>query len=430
VSRGILILNDQNITLFTSAGEVVSEPGFAELNEDGIITGQGARNSAWLEPQHNFCNYWYQINQRPIKPKQKWARHNADIAYAQLRSILARVSNVQQLMLFVPGHFSDEQSALIVGIVKANSIDVIKITDSALLVNAMGLSQYVAVELTLHQAIVSSVQCSNIHNQRISTVVHQQIIPDTGSNQIHNTLARYISDKFIQQHRYDPLHNSKGEQALYDNINGWIKSLCQQNKLLVTVESDGGALSISLQRDEVIQLLEQRLDALKNALAQPATGEIILAEDTDFLASFMPTVVFQQKDAKSLALIDEIFKQPSHWDAGSPSLIRDQSLVTDMKESGDVIYNRAKRSLPTHILLNGQAWPMAEKLSIHYHDNHYVVQTHQHNNALAVLELEKDKLLVKTVKSDPIKELHFELIVGEKLTIGDINLQLIEVIDG
>ena len=43
---------------------------------------------------------------------------------------------------------------------------------------------------------------------------------------------------------------------------------------------------------------------------------------------------------------------------------------------------------------------------------------------------EKDKLLVKTVKSDPIKELHFELIVGEKLTIGDINLQLIEVIDG
>ncbi len=430
MSRGILILNDQNITLFTSAGEVVSEPGFAELNKDGIITGQGARDSAWLEPQHNFCNYWYQINQRPIKPTQKWARHNADIAYAQLRSILAGVSTVQQLMLFVPGHFSDEQTALIVGIIKANSIDVIKITDSALLVSAMGLSRYTVVELTLHQAIVSSVQCSTLHDQRVSKVIHQQIIPDTGSNQIHNTLTRHIGDKFIQQHRYDPMHNSEGEQALHDNVDGWIRALSRQNKLLVTVESEAGHLSISLQQDEVIDLLEQRFGALKHALAQPATGEIILAENIDFLANFVPTIVFKQKDVKSLVLIDEIFKQPCHWDASSSSLIRDHSLVTDMKESLDVSCNHDKRSLPTHILLNGQAWPLADKLSIHYHDNHYLVQTHQHDNALAVLELKQDRLVLREAIDEPIRKHHLELIVGRTLTVGDITLQLIEVIDG
>jgi hypothetical protein len=101
-------------------------------------------------------------------------------------------------------------------------------------------------------------------------VLHQQVIPDTGTNQIHNTLARYISDKFIQQHRYDPLHNSKGEQALHNNLNKWINALGQRQKLLVTVDSDGGELSISLQRDEIIQLLTQRLSALKTALKHKA----------------------------------------------------------------------------------------------------------------------------------------------------------------
>ena len=430
MSKGILVLNDQNILLFTSEGEVVSEPGFAALSQHGITTGQQARNSAWLEPQNNHCNYWYQINQRPIKPTQKWARHNADIAYAQLKSMFAKASGTRQLMLFVPGHFSDEQTALIAAIIKAHSIDVISITNSALLLGARDDSEHIVVEITLHQAIVSSVRCSNANTKWFSQVLHQQVIPDTGTNQIHNTLARYISDKFIQQHRYDPLHNSNGEQALHNNLNKWINALGQRQKLLVTVDSDGGELSISLQRDEIIQLLTQRLSALKTALAQTAANNIILSGDANFLADYLPMFVFEDVSRSNLALIDEIFTQPSHWDAPSTSLIRNQSLTRDISDSDIASFNHVEQSLPTHILLDGQAWPISEKLSIHYHNNRYVLQPDHHTAALAFLELKDDKLLVKEATNDPNKNIHLELIVGQTLNVGNINLQLIEVIDG
>ncbi len=82
-----LELNDQSLLIQAEDGAQYSEPGFARLTSDGIATGEEARAVAWREPQHVYDQYWCQLNQAPLPIRHRFARHHADIAFAQLRNL-------------------------------------------------------------------------------------------------------------------------------------------------------------------------------------------------------------------------------------------------------------------------------------------------------------------------------------------------------
>ena len=82
----ILELNDQNLIIQAEDGTQHTEPGFAQLTANGIITGDSARAVAWQQPQQSYNQYWRQFNQLALPSKQRWARHHADIALPRLNS--------------------------------------------------------------------------------------------------------------------------------------------------------------------------------------------------------------------------------------------------------------------------------------------------------------------------------------------------------
>ena len=128
----VLELNDQNLIIQTEDGTQHTEPGFAQLTANGIETGDSARAVAWQQPQHSYNQYWRQFNQLALPSKQRWARHHADIAFAQIKQLVAAVGSPEQLILSVPGSFSDEQLSLLLGLASAVPVEIVAVIDSAL----------------------------------------------------------------------------------------------------------------------------------------------------------------------------------------------------------------------------------------------------------------------------------------------------------
>ena len=93
-----LELNDQLLQIHAEDGSVHQQAGFARLSAQGIECGEEARASAWREPQNSYNQYWCHLNQTSLAGKQKWARHNADIAFAQLKHLWQEANEPESLI--------------------------------------------------------------------------------------------------------------------------------------------------------------------------------------------------------------------------------------------------------------------------------------------------------------------------------------------
>ena len=256
----VLHLNDLNLFIQTDKGQIYSEVGYALLTDKGIKTGDSARASTWLQPQRAYNQFWDQLNQTPFPVKHTYARHNADIAYAQLKHLLQSVNNPEQLILAIPGHIKDQQLSLLLGLLKALEVEVIGTIDSAVVVaNAYPEAQYI-VELHLYQTVITAID----RKQSEIKITEQRCLPDVGILSLHNQVAGLISQQLIDQHRYDPLHSSATEQQIYDLIPSWLQALSQESAISVQIESPQGELSTVIKKQSLAKLFMQRLDSLSS----------------------------------------------------------------------------------------------------------------------------------------------------------------------
>ena len=130
MSLAVLELNDQALLIKNQQGEVFSEPGFALHTGDGIVTGIEARKQAWLQPQNVYRQYWRNLNQTELSGDLPWARHHADIAFAQLKTLLSSAGSPEQLVISVAACFDEEQLSLLLGLLSAIPVKVIGVVDS------------------------------------------------------------------------------------------------------------------------------------------------------------------------------------------------------------------------------------------------------------------------------------------------------------
>jgi hypothetical protein len=105
MTLAVVELNDQHLLIQTDQGLLYGEPGFAQLTKTGITTGDTAKASAWQQPQHSYNQYWRQLNQQPLPSPQQWARHHADIAFAQFKHLLEVAGSPETIILAVPERF-------------------------------------------------------------------------------------------------------------------------------------------------------------------------------------------------------------------------------------------------------------------------------------------------------------------------------------
>jgi hypothetical protein len=414
----VLELNDQHLIIQTEDGTLHTEPGFAQLTASGIETGDRARAVAWQQPQHSYNQYWRQFNQLALPSKQRWARHHADIAFAQIKQLVQAAGSPEQLILSVPGSFSDQQLSLLLGLASAVPVQIIAVIDSALASSAnQAASQSLVIELQLQQALVSKVISAD-GRQHIND---QEVIPDLGVMQLYNAAARHISDQLIADYRYDPLHTSDGEQLIYDQLPHWLMQLGWDGEISVTVPSPQGDLNLVLRKSQIADIFEQRLNGLNSIIKKHPQAELCFSHS----ASLLPTLLPQFAQAplyNQNSGIDNCFELQHKLTAGELRRICELDTPRTSKTSASKKAHQA-----THLLYRDHGYPLDHPVSLHIGDNHLSLVTGIDNRAAMVFVVDNHQLKVLHQQQDLQVELPKTCQVGKTLTVAGHKLRLIEV---
>lgn len=413
----VLELNDQNLIIQTEDGTQHTEPGFAQLTANGIITGDSARAVAWQQPQQSYNQYWRQFNQLALPSKQRWARHHADIAFAQIKQLVAAVGSPEQLILSVPGSFSDEQLSLLLGLASAVPVEIVAVIDSALASSVGQDSDALVIELQLQQTVVTRLTKVDDRQQ----ITDQEVIPDLGVMQLYNAVARHISDQLIADYRYDPLHTSDGEQLIYDQLPHWLMQLGWEDEISVTVPSAQGDLNLVLRKQQIAEILEQRLNGLNTLIKKHPGAELCFSHSASLLPTLLPQFA-QAGLCKQNSGIDNCFNLQDKLTAGELQRISELQAPGKSKTGASKKIHQA-----THLLYQDHGYPLDQPISLHIANKQLSLVTGIDNRAALVFVVDNHQLKVLHQQEDLQVQLPDLSQVGKTLAVAGHKLRLIEV---
>ena len=429
MSLAVLELNDQALLIHTEQGQSISEPGFAQLTSKGIETGEVARSIAWRSPQSSFNQYWRQLNQLPLPSNQRWARHNADIAFAQIEQLLNATAAPEKLILSVPGSFSDEQMSLVTGLIDASSSQLYAVIDSALAAGLDCQNQTWIVELQLHQTVVSLIQPQDKGTQGSIEVVQQELIPDLGIMTIYNSVARHISNSLVTEYRYDPLHNSEGEQTIYDQIPTWLSTLTVKPEVTISISSPKGELPLVLRKHKIEELIESRLAKLTEILESTEKHDVVFTHS----GAIIGRLVSRFATARLLSADQgcrNCFSVQQEIALESEQLHRIRSLKTGLLSDKITINQTHQSGYATHLLYNNQAWPLATAISIYLKNDQLSFKSGADKDATLALMITDSELGVLYQQPGNEVLLPKSSQPGGSIVIAGHKVKLIEVTNG
>ena len=415
-----LELNDQSLLILAEDGALHAEPGYARLTSDGIVTGEEARSVAWREPQHVYDQYWCHLNQTPLPIHHRFARHHADIAFAQLQKLWHNAGAPDSLILLVPGSIARAQLSLLLGMIDSLPSRASALIDNALAACADVEGDSLFVDLQMHEAVMT---VCRPHGNAIR-IVDQEIFPGLGMGQIQNSLARHISDILIESYRFDPLHSSEAEQAIFDQIPHWLTRLRCEQDVSTRLVSPLGEHACILNRDAIKALMGDRLASVRSFLEKWQGCNLVLSHASGLLTGLVDEfseaeVLSQTAGAqRCLSRHEEILDQ-----------VDDLYRVRELRrlEPCAAAAGVNGEPLATHLLHGDLALPLSKPVSIRIAENGPRISSEfdtgaaltvvMRNRSLETLQLDADVSLPQTCKP------------GESIRIGGHELKLIRVRD-
>lgn len=412
--------NDQSILIQAEGETRLAEPGFARLTDQGVISGEEARAVAWREPQHMYNQYWCHLNQTPLANRHRFARHHADIAFAQLRNLWLQAGEPDELALVVPGSFTRDELSLLLGMVNALPAKASFVIDSALAACLDSEEDSIYVDLQLHDSVLTVCR----PERGSIRIVDQEVFPGTGMSQIQNSVARHISDFLIESYRFDPLHSSETEQGIFDHIPHWLARLRWEADVAIKLNSDKGELPCSLRQDAVRSLVSERMASFRPFLEEWKECRRVLAHNSGLLAGLMSEFADARVARRSastrrvLARHDEILGQ-----AGELRRLREVKREDVIEAAGGMNGD----ALATHLLWGELALPLNRPLSIRLTEDGPRMQNALDEEAALTLVLRNSAL--ETLHGSADTSLPRTCRPGESILVGGHELKLIRVRD-
>jgi hypothetical protein len=268
-------LNDAGILITDGDRILCREPGFALLEDDGLITGRAAWASASLKPRRIQNRYWSELQMTPLADKRFQHLTSADIASQQLEELWRLTAKPgDHLALAVPGYMGNENLGLLLGIAMDLDIPVVAMVDAAV---AATRRQYahgvpVHVDLSLHTAMLTRLsQDGQAQYERAA------VIDAAGMLNLYDIWLRVIAETFVKQSRFDPLHTAETEQVIRESMLDWLAAAASQSSVPMEIEYRGivhraeiESLEFVTAATPVYQNLVSNLRALYRAGETPA----------------------------------------------------------------------------------------------------------------------------------------------------------------
>lgn len=359
----IIELNDSEIRVGYADNIRVRSPGYALIDNNEIEIGEPAARQARLNPRAVHNRYWKNLNQDPLQYPSARARHNADLAFAHLLAIHEQADKPEEVIFAVPAIYSNEQLALLLGLVEASPLKAVGLVDSAIVATApvAGTGNYVHLDVHLHQIILTRISV----NEELSRS-SVQLIDSSGLMAIFDTTAHLITDLFVKQSRFDPQHHPETEQALYDQIPACLRSLQTNSEVALEIQYKQNQYQAKLPADLLQDALKSEYLKITNAI-DPADTCLLsheiaqlpgLAEQlTNFeilppLSALQGCQIHESSIRSSGSVLNYVTSLPA---TNEPRITQSP---TPIQQTSDKIPN--KKSSITHILHEHTAYSLDE----------------------------------------------------------------------
>ena len=135
---------------------------------------------------------------------------------------LAAVAKLDgDVLLAVPGSFSRQQLAILLGLIKQCSFGAVGVVDAGLAaaIDHARSDSVIHADIQLHQVVLSKLVREGGDLVRESVVQ----VPGSGWINMSESLMQLLTTAFIQQCRFNPQHNAQSEQMLLDGLPGWLR---------------------------------------------------------------------------------------------------------------------------------------------------------------------------------------------------------------
>ena len=422
MSLAVLELNDQSLLIETDQGSQHAEPGFARLTQEGIETGEEARSSAWEQPQNSYNQYWNLLNQTPLTANEKWARHHADIAFAQLKHLWQGAGSPESLVMLAPGSFTDAQLSLLLGMAAALPCEPLAVIDSAVAACLEAQQDTLYIDMQMHQTVIT--RC-RVASGKVS-ITDQEVMPDLGLIQVYNSVARYISNLLIDSARYDPLHTSKSEQFIFDHIPDWLTHLRWEGEVSALLETEQGELPFILRNDDLRRLVDERLINTRAFIQRHPGCELVLSQSSALLAGLADDLSVATEASQGQGIDYVLTHHPLILEQIN-GVYRVQSLQRGESSPAPVT---GHQRLASHLLHGGSAFPLRKPVSIRVTADGLTLSNSLDKEADLALVLRNGVLETLQVASGLEIVMPANCEPGASLSVGGHRLGLIEVQDG
>lgn len=197
----------------------------------------------------------------------------------------------------------------------------------------------------------------------------------------------------------------------------------------MVIPSPRGDLPVMLYKSEVLELLSSRLNKLSSMLRQFADNDVTFSKNARMI-SILTDEFHASRHLKAHQGVDSCFKFADDLLAEGDNLHRITSIQQLEDKSAKPPLELRPPGIATHLLYEGQAWPLRQPLSITIEGGRVQLLERHDNSATAVLIIEGEA--VKALHKNPkvIVELPHIALCGMELFINAYRFELIEVCNG
>ncbi len=422
MSATIIELNDFGIRCSDGSQCLLESPGFALVQADGVVVGEYAQRQARLDPLNTHYQFWHKLNTEPLPTNNPNVRHYGDLVYLQLQDITRNLKKESSLVLSIPGSFSHEQLALLLGICQSLALDVSAMVDSSVIALSSYTTpgQHMYLDLQLNQSLITQVKI----DQQVESI-KSHAIPEQGWQSLMDHLAKVITGEFIRQVRFDPKHTASSEQILYNQMPLWLKQSQQQKDIKLEVESQEIQLSNQFFNQHINGFFQPLLRKLQQI---PNDGHCLYSQRWHLLNAItqqIPTsveVASNQVASNCISNLQQLHDQSQNGisfitaltsSMASPKASSKKSLSSSQGSE----HSPQGKLQPSHILWQDHAYPLSASACFLSGNPQSPINAHANGNYVA--RIQGGKLHLQSAKQSNITLNKLPVTSSMSISVGD-----------
>ncbi len=346
----LLELNDVELPLYRDDELIHRSPAIAIVRDQGMVFGEQALRLSRLHPQQTNQQYFSLLNADPLPNPVAKADNHADLVYLHLCELKPLIDG--ELILAVPGLWSADQLGVLLGIMQEAGIVVGGFVDSAVVVATTTKLPIEAYYLDIHlqRACITALTRSDEVSRRTT-----EEVTTCGFAGLLDGWVNVITDRFVRDTRFDPLHSAATEQQLYDQVYDWVSGETG-NEIGVEIVHEGHIRRVEVSRALLAEKAQQRFKNLRDVL--PGGAHVLLSSRSAKLPG-LQTGLTDAGYTTSVAAVDALTNGCAKHIELIRSPVAELKLVTRLPHSlGESMVIEPEELAPTHVLVGNNAVPI------------------------------------------------------------------------